>query len=159
MTCFTERLSSTNKPTLTPTTPLPIIKSSNTNGDNNYFGGGVFARFEHTSNMHGEASLRVGSVEVNQNSQDYGGFIGQNINYSTSGVYFGAHVGLGYLLELNDANSFDFYTKYFWTHQGCDDATVAGNPFIFDDINSHRTRLGARYNAVCSVLYRCSVGA
>ena len=66
--------------------------------------------------------------------------------YSTSGIYFGAHAGVGYELALNDATALDLTAEYHWAHQDSDTATVAGDRFEFDSMNSHRTRLGLQVN-------------
>jgi len=134
--------------------------SVDTNGDSKYYGGGMFARFENSSNIYGEVSLRVGVNEVTQSSTNYDGFVGQAVNYETSSLYYGAHIGTGYLWEINNKNSLDIYAKYFWTHQDEDSVTLltAGDTFDFEDINSHRTRLGSRYSYAITEIQRPYIG-
>ena len=38
------------------------------------------------------------------------------------------------------------YGKYLWTRQNGGKHTIAGDVFTFDDINSQRSKLGARYS-------------
>ena len=83
----------------------------------------------------------------------------QKIDYDTSSIYYGAHLGLGYVLEIGDAHSFDVYGKYFYTHQAGDTATIDNSPFEFDDIDSHRTRLGARYAYAANETFTPYIGA
>ena len=118
----------------------------NSYADGDYYGAGLFARFNYRSKLYTDVSLRVGLNEIHQTSFEYAAFRGRDINYFTDTVYYGTHLALGYLLDITDNNGIDIYGKYFWTHQNGDSAAIAGDLFNFDAINSHRTRLGARYS-------------
>ena len=78
-------------------------------------------------------------------SSDLRDAFGNSAAYDSGAAYYGAHFGLGYEWKLSEASTLDFYTKYFWTHQGGDDVSVVGDPIRFDSADSHRVRLGARY--------------
>lgn len=91
-----------------------------------------------------EGSLRLGRVSSNWSSNEMQG--SADASYDTSALYYGAHVGVGYVLPLWQRNSLDISAKYFWTHQQGDKVTIAGDPYHFQSVDSHRSRLGARFN-------------
>ena len=84
----------------------------------------------------------MGQVRADFSSSDLRDPMGNDASYDSSSLYYGAHLGLGYLWNLNDSASIDLYAKYFWAHQGCDTVTVAGDSVHFDDADSHRLRAG-----------------
>src|SRR5699024_1535860 len=131
-------------------------KSSNTfdgrsvrgKGDARYIGLGALLHEQWHSGWHAAGSLRVGHGRMDWHSNDLimGGSHKVRGSYSTSGIYFGAHAGVGYELALNDATALDLTAEYHWAHQDSDTATVAGDRFEFDSMNSHRTRRGLQVN-------------
>jgi outer membrane autotransporter protein len=127
-------------------------------GDINSYGGGVLARYDTPpigpGKMYVDGSFRVGRLKTDFYSADIRNpSTGENADYETDAPYYGAHIGLGYLWNIGQADNtpltLDLYTKYFWTLQEGDSVTMAGESYKFDDINSHRWRTGARlsYNA------------
>src|SRR5699024_4139972 len=46
----------------------------------------------------------------------------------------------------SEQTAMDIYGQYHWNHQSSDSATIAGDTFEFDSMDSHRTRLGLRVN-------------
>lgn len=108
-------------------------------GDTEYVGVGTMGHVE-SGNAYGEASARVGRVKTDFNSGDFG----VPVDYETSALYAGAHLGGGYIVKPNDKTSVDLNTKLFWTHQGGDDVTIAGDFVDFDSANSLRSRTGAK---------------
>lgn len=111
-------------------------------GDTHYWGGGLMARVDAPNGFYAEASGRVGrmtqdfsSRAINATRTHYG---------DTHSTYYGLHAGLGYLASLG-RSSLDFSAKYFWTHIGDKNTTVAGERVKYDAIDSHRVRAGVRW--------------
>lgn len=117
-----------------------------TKGDGNTqnFGLGVMARQNNDNGTYYEGSLRYGKLTSNYNSGDLGA------DYDTDANYWGAHLGLGKVFQLNDKNSIDTYCKFFYTNQGSSSANISGNNVEFDAVKSKRSRLGFRFNHATS---------
>ena len=130
---------------------LPNLKGAlRGEGDTKHFGGGLFARHDFEQGTYVEASARGGSVENDfkvkydarfNNSNPY------NHGYNTTSAYYGAHLGLGHKFELTDQTELDVYGKALWTRAKADSFTTDfGEHVKTDDIDSVRSRLGARLN-------------
>ena len=119
-----------------------------TKGDGNTqnFGLGVMARQNNDNGTYYEGSLRYGKLTSNYNSGD----LGADYNYDTDANYWGAHLGLGKVFQLNDKNSIDTYCKFFYTNQGSSSANISGSNVEFDAVKSKRSRLGFRFNHATS---------
>lgn len=117
-----------------------------TKGDGNTqnFGLGVMARQNNDNGTYYEGSLRYGKLTSNYNSGDLGA------DYDTDANYWGAHLGLGKVFQLNDKNSIDTYCKFFYTNQGSSSANILGNNVEFGAVKSKRSRLGFRFNHATS---------
>ena len=117
-----------------------------TKGDGNTqnFGLGVMARQNNDNGTYYEGSLRYGKLTSNYNSGDLGA------DYDTDANYWGAHLGLGKVFQLNDKNSIDTYCQFFYTNQGSSSANILGNNVEFDAVKSKRSRLGFRFNHATS---------
>ena len=117
-----------------------------TKGDGNTqnFGLGVMARQNNDNGTYYEGSLRYGKLTSNYNSGDLGA------DYDTDANYWGAHLGLGKVFQLNDKNSIDTYCKFFYTNQGSSSANISVNNVEFDAVKSKRSRLGFRFNHATS---------
>ena len=117
-----------------------------TKGDGNTqnFGLGVMARQNNDNGTYYEGSLRYGKLTSNYNSGDLGA------DYDTDANYWGAHIGLGKVFQLNDKNSIDTYCKFFYTNQGSSSANILGSNVEFDAVKSKRSRLGFRFNHATS---------
>lgn len=117
-----------------------------TKGDGNTqnFGLGVMARQNNDNGTYYEGSLRYGKLTSNYNSGDLGA------DYDTDANYWGAHLGLGKVFQLNDKNSIDTYCKFFYTNQGSSSANILGSNVEFDAVKSKRSRLGFRFNHATS---------
>jgi outer membrane autotransporter barrel domain len=114
-------------------------------GDINYYGGGLLARYDSPVNIYVDASFRLGRVETDFSSKDIRNAItGETADYETDAAYYGAHIGLGYLWNITEPMTLDIYTKYLWTRQEGDSVSMAGERYTFNDIDSHRWRTGAR---------------
>jgi hypothetical protein len=113
-------------------------------GDADYVGGGLLARFDF--NNHGSGSFYAEmSARAGRLSTDFGtlDFLPIRASYDVSVPYFGLHAGLGHIFNVGASTDLDLYAKYFWTHQGGKDVTVV-DPISFSDVDSHRLRVGTR---------------
>ena len=117
-------------------------------GDTRYIGVGALAHLLTPSGFYTEGSARVGTVK-NEFGSDLKDMTGQRASYETESTYVGLHVGVGKVIgidALKKGDTLDVYGKYFFTHQSSDEATILGDKFSFDAVQSHRLRTGARYN-------------
>jgi len=118
------------------------VPSVNGNGNTNYYGLGVLGRYAIDETWYGEGSLRIGSTKTDFNSADFIGY--SNVSYETSAMYYGAHLGVGWLHNLNETLGLDLSAKLFYTRQGGDNLTIESDKVEFNAANSMRTRLGGR---------------
>ena len=109
-----------------------------------YNGGGIAARYAKKSGSYTEASLRAGMLksEMDNALKD---ITGAGYGYKSETAYYGAHLGIGKILTLNESTSVDVYGKFFHTYNKGDNFDVAGDKFEFDSITSDLLRLGTRY--------------
>ncbi len=116
-------------------------------GDSRSTGGGLLGRVEATTGMarglYAEATVRAGRLSSDYRSDDLNPTLGE-AEYDINVAYYGAHAGLGYIWNISEQAWLDLYGKYFWTHTTGADVRILGDPVTFDDIDSYRTRLGAR---------------
>jgi autotransporter-associated beta strand protein len=126
-------------------------------GDTDYAGGGALARFAFADGFYLDGTLRVGKVHSDFRSTQIGDTL---TTYDTSSRYYGAHVGIGKVWKLGK-NSLDIAAQYLWTHQKGDKARIKGRmeELEFDDVNSSRARLAARYNHALNASIVGYVGA
>ncbi|EFM22562.1 autotransporter outer membrane beta-barrel domain-containing protein [Selenomonas sp. oral taxon 149] len=114
-----------------------------THGDGtaSYIGAGVMAKSAAESGSYIEGSVRVGRAK-----SDYTGDIaGRHAGYDMSSTYYAAHIGIGQEKKLGNG-TIETYAKYFYTHQnGGSERLTSGDLYDFDDVDSHRLRVGARY--------------
>ena len=107
-----------------------------------YNGGGIAARYENKNGVYTEGSLRAGMLknELDNAMRDVNGSYG----YETESAYYGAHIGVGKIINLSDSSDLDIYGKFFHTYTEGDSVTIADDKFDFDSITSDRLRVGAR---------------
>lgn len=109
-------------------------------GDSEYYGGGLLLRHDTNFGLYGEASFRAGYAKSEYDSR-------YDTDYDLKSMYYGGHVGLGYIFRPSDVHSFDLFAKGLWTHLNDDsDVNKAGQTMKVDDTDSLRTQLGVRYN-------------
>ncbi|MDR2366913.1 MAG: autotransporter outer membrane beta-barrel domain-containing protein [Deltaproteobacteria bacterium] len=118
-------------------------------GDTRYLGIGVLARFDFSQtamgNFYAELTARLGTVENEYWSDDI--LRGQRVSYSSRAPYYGFHLGVGHKWKLGQSGVLDTYVKYLWNHQNADKVVVStGETVSFRAVDSHRLRVGARYN-------------
>lgn len=109
-----------------------------------YNGGGIAARYKQNNGVYTEASLRAGMLksEMENALKDSSG---KGYGYKSDTAYYGAHIGIGKVIEVNESSSLDVYGKFFHTYNKGDNFNVAGDKFEFDSITSDRLRIGTRY--------------
>lgn len=122
-------------------------------GNTHYFGGGVLGRMDFadtgSGNIHIEASGRAGRLHNEYKSSDLRDAAGHSAEYDSSSMYYGLHLGAGYLWRMAKDASLDLYGKYFWTHQEGDSITLStGDPIDFEKADSSRLRLGSRFSHI-----------
>ena len=115
-------------------------------GDGNvvYNGGGLLMRYEQENGVYTEASLRAGTAknEVSNALE----FTGNRYGFKTENAYYGAHIGIGKIIKLDNGKAWDIYGKYFHTHHEGDSVKIANDVFDFDSVNSDKLRIGARFS-------------
>jgi hypothetical protein len=123
-------------------------------GDTSYVGGGILGRLESVAlgsgKVYAEASGRMGNSATDFSASDLHDASGNHARYDTDGTYYGLHAGLGYIWQVTDSVALDLSGKYFWTHREGDTVRVAGEPFTFEDLDSHRLRAGGRISLAVS---------
>ena len=122
-------------------------------GKTKYYGVGVLARQDNNSGVYYEGSLRYGCMDADYASKDLG-TAGVHSSYDSSSAYYGAHLGIGKVTELNDTTKADVYAKLLYTHQNGDSVTLQGEgngeEYDFDAVDSTRARVGARVSKAYS---------
>ena len=108
-----------------------------------YNGGGIAARYTNKNGVYTEGSLRAGMLKSDMDNALRDG-AGNFYGYESKSAYYGAHLGVGKIISLNDSSDLDIYGKFFHTYTEGDSFKVANDEFEFDSINSDRLRIGAR---------------
>jgi autotransporter-associated beta strand protein len=120
-------------------------------GDADYTGGGLLARLAFNETAHGhwhvEASARLGNVKLDFVTHDLVDAFGKRAAYDSESRYTSAHVGLGYQWRIGERASLQLYGQYLWSRQEADNVKLStGEPVEFPALDSHRSRLGTRWN-------------
>jgi hypothetical protein len=135
-----------------------IIKDVKANGIAQYTGGGLLGRVDFENNFYAEVSARAGSAKSDFHSDDIK-FEDKSASYDYNGVYLGAHIGSGYIYEINDKLELDASGKYFFTHQGSKNVGLPTKEIIkFANINSHKISLGAKLTHKATEVFKPYVG-
>uniref|UniRef100_UPI003AF61F68 hypothetical protein n=1 Tax=Campylobacter fetus TaxID=196 RepID=UPI003AF61F68 len=121
---------------------IPNTNSIKGSGDTNYFGIGVLLNTKLANNFYLDGSLRGGKVKSNYVSNDFNGVA----SFDMGRNYFGGHIGLGRIFNINDINIIDLYSKILYSEQGSKAVYIRDEGFEFDTAKSIRLSLGARYN-------------
>jgi outer membrane autotransporter protein len=135
----------------------------NGKGHTRHIGGGLLTRLDFVNtgsgHFHAEIAERAGRVNNEYDSDDLRDFSGKRAEYDSSSAYYGLNLGTGYVLDINDKSSLDLYGQYFWTRQEGDSLRLTtGDPVSFKAVDSHRLRLGSRFNYVLSDHFSPYVG-
>ena len=108
-----------------------------------YNGGGIAARYENKNGVYTEGSLRAGMLKNEMDNALRDGS-GASYGYETESTYYGAHIGVGQIFEIDENTDLDVYGKFFHTYVDGDTVTIGNDVFDFDSITSDRLRVGAR---------------
>ena len=108
-----------------------------------YNGGGIAARYTNKNGVYTEGSLRAGMLKSDMDNALRDG-AGNFYGYESESAYYGAHIGIGKIINLSESSDLDIYGKFFHTYTEGDSFKVANDEFEFDSINSDRLRIGAR---------------
>lgn len=116
-------------------------------GDGNvvYNGGGVLLRLDRTNGFYTEAALRAGNVK-NEADKCLADALGNTYGYKTENAYYGGHIGIGKIFQLDNGKAWDLYGKYFHMHHEGDSVTINNDRFDFDSVDSSKLRIGARFS-------------
>ena len=121
-------------------------------------GGGVLGRWDFGkfrvrhdyAHSYIDGGFRAGSLR-NRFHSDLCDSFDTPAGFTSNSPYHGTHVGVGRVRHFASGATFDLSGKYFWTHmQGESLELTTGDPVDFESVNSHRFRLGGRYNFVPS---------
>lgn len=115
------------------------------NGNVVYNGGGLLMRYEQENGVYTEASLRVGTAK-NEVSNALSDMDNKLYGFKTENAYYGAHIGIGKIIKLDNGKAWDIYGKYFHTHHEGDSVKIANDVFDFDSVDSDKLRIGARFS-------------
>ena len=129
-----------------------------------YMGGGLMARMDFIPTGPGhfyvEGSAHMGQMHNEYESSDIRDANGRATEFDMDSPYFTLHGGLGYVWNVAEGHDLDVYGKYIWTRvQGTDETLSTGDKFEFDDMNSYRLRLGARYSYKGNEHFQPYIGA
>ena len=118
-------------------------------GDSYYLGWGLLARMDFADTGPGhfyvEGSGRMGGLYNNYSNGDLRDESGREAEYDSYAPYYSFHAGLGYIWDINEQTSLEFYGKYLWTRECGDSVTLStGEEVDFEDIDSSRLRFGTR---------------
>ncbi len=129
-------------------------------GKNRYVGVGILGRYDLTNGVYVDGSFRIGSSHNKFHTSDIKNDTGEEARYSFNRTYVSAHAGLGYIYNINSANSIDFSAKYLWTHLGSKNLTIAGDSLKFKSLDSNRVQLRTTLNhqASDSIKLKAGVG-
>lgn len=118
-------------------------------GSSVYNGGGAMLRYDNNSGTYIQAGVRAGNLKNSLGDAVADGF-GTVGGYSIDSFYYGALLGVGKIIQLNETDNIDLYGKYFYTHHDGESVNILGDDVNFDSVESNRVRLGARYNKTLS---------
>ena len=130
-------------------------------GDTHYYGIGLIGRYQQNEGTmkgaYAQINAKIGraSTDLESNLYDANGNRGE---YDEDSTYYGAGVGVGYLWEITQAYTLDLSARYQWLHLDGYDTDIANDPYKFDDIDSHRTKVGARLNYTENKQYTPYIG-
>ena len=118
-------------------------------GDSYYLGWGLLARMDFQDmgpgHFYVEGSGRMGGLYNNYSNEDLRDGRGREAEYDSYAPYYSFHAGLGYIWDVTEQMSLEFYGKYLWTRECGDSMTLStGEELDFEDIDSSRLRFGTR---------------
>lgn len=127
-------------------------------------GGGILGRMDFAEtgpgNAYAEGSVRVGNLHNGYSNRDLRDDWGRGVDYDYNSMYYGTHLGAGYVWDITDSTSLDLYGKYFWTRlEGDSKELRTGDKLHIKDADSSRLHGGARASHALTPLVGAYVGA
>lgn len=115
------------------------------NGKFKYMGIGIVTKFSLPSNFYVSSGLKAGKIK-----SDYKSDIPAitTAKYEATRGYYSAHLGLGKIIDINDASSVDIYSKMLLNRLSKKEVEVVGDKFLLDSTVSLLGKLGFRYNHI-----------
>lgn len=116
-------------------------------GHDHYYGLGFLGRYELDNGIYAEGSVRLGRNHNKFDTKDIQSVsTGEYARYTAKSSYVSTHLGMGYIMPLNDRNELDLSAKYLYSTVGGENLSIAGDPIHFDRVHSHRARVNAKLN-------------
>ncbi len=113
-------------------------------GDAHYAGSGLLAKWTDPSNWYTEAGIRLGRLSNDANGILHDG-AGRRYGYDKHTTYYGAHIGIGKVIEVDKGRSLDVYGKYFYTNYDGMNFHAGDDRYKLDDVTSSVVRTGLRF--------------
>lgn len=111
-------------------------------GNNKSWGIGLIARKDAQDKFYYEGSIKAGRITSDYKSKDFS----IPVAYDLATSYYGGHLGIGRIHNLNSNSSFDSYFKLIYNHlNGSDIVLKTGEEYNFDGTDSVRSIAGIRY--------------
>ena len=141
----------------------------NGDGDTDYYGGGLLARYDFTSDtlkgLYVDFAARMGHTSTDFNTSDIkytssisNWFLG-DADFDIDSMYYGLMAGVGYQWSITEKATLDLSAHFMWTHQESDSTDVYFDHVSFEDADSLRTRLGGRFSYAVSESFSPYIGA
>ena len=116
-------------------------------GNAKYYGVGMYAKATLDNGVYVESSVRGGRTNYTYESNELvTASSNVHASYDAHNSYYGAHLGLGKVVSYGNHLEGNVYANVFYSHQGEANATLTGKglgeTYVFDSVNSVRTRLG-----------------
>lgn len=116
-----------------------------TNGELTYNGAGIATRLMTNSGFYSEGSVHLGQLKIEMNNALLD-TAGNNWDFDSRSMYYGAHLGLGWLMPISSTLDFDLSGKYFYARTISDTFRVNDEKYRFSNIDSHRLQLEGKLN-------------
>lgn len=93
-----------------------------------------------------DGAFRFGRTNTTFDSNDIVTGDGDTAHYRSKVNYLGAHIGAGFIYNLDEINSFDTSIRYLWTRLGDDSVVLDGDKVNFEKSSSSRVQFKEQYN-------------
>ena len=116
-------------------------------GNAKYYGVGLYGKTTLDNGVYVESSVRAGRTNYTYESNELvTASSNVHASYDAHNSYYGAHLGLGKVMSYGNQLEGNVYANVFYSYQGEANATLTGKglgeTYVFDSVNSVRTRLG-----------------
>lgn len=114
-------------------------------GSTQYWGAGLALRQTLGEGFYVDASARYGRVESDYASNDLDG--ASHLKYDLHTNYVALHTAAGKTFAINDHQTAELYTRYFYDRQQAASTTLSsGENYRFSSVDGHRVQLGGKYS-------------